>query len=116
MSRRDRRAAPERGEFAGENPGLLGVSLEASDRRNQGGGPVQAVASPRTEVRDERIWNLEIRVDGNFATAWMNYAFYLDDRFSHCGINSFQLFRGVDGWRIVQVTDTRRREGCQPVQ
>jgi hypothetical protein len=73
---------------------------------------VRAVGTPREQVWDERIWDLEVRVDGNLATAWMRYAFYVDDRFSHCGVNAMQLFRDGEGWRIVQLIDTRRREGC----
>ena len=75
---------------------------------------VQAVGTPRTDLWDERISGLEIRVDGNMATAWMNYGFFLGGQFSHCGVNAFQLFEEPEGWRIIQVTDTRRREGCQP--
>jgi len=72
----------------------------------------RAVGSPRTEVWDERISGLEIRVDGSLATAWMNYSFYVDDRFSHCGVNAFQLYRGASGWQIIQITDTRRPDQC----
>jgi hypothetical protein len=75
-------------------------------------GFIQAVGAPRTQVWDERISNLEVRVDGRLATAWMNYSFFIDDTFSHCGVNAFQLFRGAVAWRIIQITDTRRREDC----
>lgn len=75
---------------------------------------VQAVGTPRTELWDERIWNLEIRVDGDLATAWMNYAFYVDDQLSHCGVNAFQFARNDAGWKVLQITDTRRRVGCSP--
>jgi hypothetical protein len=72
---------------------------------------LRAVGTPRTEVWDERVSNLEIRTDGELATAWMDYAFYLDTRFSHCGVNALQLFRTKErGWQIIQITDTRRRE------
>ena len=72
---------------------------------------LRAVGTPHTEVWDERVSNLEIRTDGELATAWMDYAFYLDNRFSHCGVNALQLFRTKDrGWQIIQIIDTRRRE------
>ncbi len=74
---------------------------------------LRAVAAPRKEVLDERIWDVEARVDGDLATAWMQYAFYLGEQFSHCGVNAFQLFRGADGWQVIQIADTRRREPCQ---
>ncbi len=76
------------------------------------GGFLAAVGTPRPEVLDERISDVEIRIDGDLATAWMQYAFYLGDRFSHCGVNAFQLFRSAAGWQILQIADTRRRDGC----
>jgi hypothetical protein len=42
------------------------------------------------------------------------YVFYVGDRFSHCGVDSFQLVRISAGWRIIQIADTRRKEGCTP--
>lgn len=75
-------------------------------------GFVQAVGTPHEEVWDERIWDSEVRFDGTLATAWMKYAFYLGEEFSHCGVDTFQLFKGEDGWKIFHIADTRRREGC----
>jgi hypothetical protein len=76
---------------------------------------VRAVGTPHTETWDERVPSIEIRVDDNLATAWMPYTFYHGGKLSHCGINSAQLFRGADGWKIISLTDTRRREGCPEV-
>jgi putative lumazine-binding protein len=73
---------------------------------------VRAVGTPHEQVWDERIDGLEVRVDGPLATAWMRYTFYAGDRLSHCGVNAFQLFRAAEGWKVIQITDTRRREGC----
>lgn len=71
---------------------------------------LRAVGTPRTELWDERISNVEIRADGELASAWMDYAFYVDDRFSHCGVNALQFARTPAGWQIIQIADTRRRE------
>ena len=76
-------------------------------------GFVQAVGTPHEEVWDERIWDAEVRVDGNLATAWMKYAFYLGEQFSHCGVDAFQLFKGEGGWKVFHIADTRQREGCE---
>lgn len=74
---------------------------------------VQAVGTPHEEVWDERVWNIDIRVDGDLAAAWMDYAFYLGGQFSHCGVDAFQFFRAPDGWKIIGLTDTRRKDGCE---
>jgi len=69
---------------------------------------VEAVGQSRERVWDERIWNVTIQVDGPLASAWVSYAFYLGDKLSHCGVNAVQLIQQDDGWRILQLTDTRR--------
>jgi hypothetical protein len=43
---------------------------------------------------------------------WTPYAFYYDGNFSHCGVDSFQLARTAEGWKVVQIADTRRTQGC----
>ena len=61
---------------------------------------------------DEQIYDLDVRVDGAMASVWAPYTFYLDGQISHCGINSIELLRDADGWKVTQISDTRRREGC----
>ncbi len=73
---------------------------------------LKAVGTPHDQVWDERIWDPIIQVDGNMASVWVSYAFYLGENFSHCGVNAFQLFKGEKGWKIVNITDTRRKKGC----
>lgn len=75
---------------------------------------VQAVGTPRDELWDERIWDRQIHVDGGLGTAWMNYAFYRDDQLSHCGVNAFQFVYLEGSWKILQITDTRYMQGCDP--
>ena len=69
---------------------------------------VEAIGEPRDEVWDERLWNIEVRIDDNLATVWTEYAFYVGENLSHCGVDAFQLFRSRDGWKIFQIADTRR--------
>lgn len=63
---------------------------------------------------DERLGPIEVRLDGDLATAYMPYAFYIDDRFSHCGVNAFHIARTEAGWRTIHITDTRRAGDCDP--
>ena len=74
---------------------------------------LDAVGTPHEKVWDERIWAPIVQIDDNMATVWVNYAFYLGDQFSHCGVNAFQLFKDVSGWKIVNLTDTKRKDNCK---
>jgi hypothetical protein len=67
---------------------------------------------PAEQVWDERLYNEVVHIDGTLATVWTEYDFYLGDQFSHCGVDSFQLAKTADGWRIFSIADTRQREGC----
>lgn len=71
------------------------------------------VAKPHSEIYDERISFDIIRVDADLAIAWTPYKFYIGDKFSHCGVNSFQLVRLNGSWKIQYIIDTRRRQPCE---
>ncbi len=61
---------------------------------------------------DEQIIFDVVKVDGDLAIAWTPYKFYLKSVFSHCGVNSFQLVRQKNGWKIQYLIDTRRKTNC----
>ena len=48
----------------------------------------------------ERMWNPEVRVHGPIATVWTPYDFWIDGKFSHCGIDAFDLIKTKDGWQL----------------
>jgi hypothetical protein len=61
---------------------------------------------------DEQIVFETIKIDGPLAVVWTPYKFYLNGKFNHCGVNSFQLVRFDGVWKIQYIIDTRRRQGC----
>lgn len=77
---------------------------------------IHQVNSAKPGSLDERISFETVKVDGPLAIAWTPYSFYLDNQFSHCGVNSFQLVRFNGIWKIQYIIDTRRRSGCQDIQ
>lgn len=62
---------------------------------------------------DERVTFSNILIDGNLASVWTPYEFYYQGKFSHCGVNSFQLVKVNDEWRIQYIIDTRRKDNCK---
>ena len=71
------------------------------------------VSIPPTTKFEEKILSYNIQIDGAMANAWTNYEFWVNDSFSHCGVNSFQLFNDQGTYKIIYLIDTRRKEGCE---
>ena len=71
------------------------------------------VSIPKDKTFKEKLLDFNIQIDGEMAHAWTPYEFWFDGKFSHCGVNSFQLIKMEDQWKIVYLVDTRRREGCE---
>ena len=61
---------------------------------------------------DEQIYDVQARVDADVAQVWAPYTFYLDKKVRHCGVNVFQMLRLGTDWKITQLSDSRRTEGC----
>jgi hypothetical protein len=73
---------------------------------------ITAVTKPHKEIYDERITFDVVKTDGVLATAWTPYKFYVGEKFSHCGVNSFQLVKLDGNWKIQFIIDTRRKQPC----
>jgi hypothetical protein len=84
-------------------------------RTQSADGFIRAVASAEAGVVwNERIWAPEIRIDDGVAQVWAKYDFHLSEKFSHCGVDAFQLAKSPAGWKILQVAYTVRTTGCTP--
>lgn len=74
---------------------------------------LKSIGSKKPEdIWEEKLLSYSIQIDGNMANAWTPYEFYFNNNFSHCGVNSFQLFNDGNDWKIIYLIDTRRRKGC----
>jgi hypothetical protein len=61
---------------------------------------------------NEKTGSYNVQVDGIMANIWTSYEFWLDVKFLHCGVNSFQLFKNNGNWKIIYLIDTRRKGSC----
>ncbi len=76
---------------------------------------LKAIASRTPEQKwEEKILGYQIQIDGNLAHVWTPYEFWFNGKFSHCGVNSFQLFDDNGQWKIIYLVDSRRTEACKP--
>lgn len=71
------------------------------------------IGSQPKNMADERVVFETIKIDGPLAMVWAPYDFYFDGKFSHCGVDAFQLVNTAEGWKIQYLIDTRRKTGCK---
>lgn len=72
-----------------------------------------SISKAEKQSLEERITFSNILIDGNLASVWTPYEFYYKGQFSHCGVNSFQLVKSNNEWKIQYIIDTRRKENCK---
>ena len=61
---------------------------------------------------DEQLLSQTISYSGNLASVWTPFVFYIDGKLSHCGVNSFQLIKTTDGWKIHHLMDNGYQGDC----
>ena len=70
----------------------------------------KSIASiPSTMKFHEKILSYNIQIDGTMAHVWAPYEFFVNDKLSHTGVNTFTLFKEKDIWKIIYLIDTRRK-------
>jgi hypothetical protein len=71
------------------------------------------VASMPAGAADEQIVFKDLKIDGPMAAVWTPFKLYFNGQFYSCGVNSFQLVRLNNEWKIQYILDTRRRKDCE---
>jgi len=99
-----------------QNPNTFTLYTDQNGKTNLTKGNfkrfVSAVGQPKEHVWNEPIWNEKVEIDGNLASVWVDYAFYIDEQFSHCGVDAFHLIKVEGSWKIFHLVDTRRKNNC----
>ncbi|QJD78620.1 nuclear transport factor 2 family protein [Spirosoma rhododendri] len=73
---------------------------------------ISRVGMAKPGLLDERLASMDIKIDGELATAWTPYVFYRQGQKDHCGVNAFTLVKLDGTWQIQGIIDTRRAENC----
>lgn len=88
--------------------------------RETNGKPVTGSRSPFSDkfrpgtVIKERMkaTGVEVQVHGRMAVVWAPYNLWVNDVFSHCGVDVFTLIKMDTGWKIASLAYTIEKEGC----
>lgn len=70
--------------------------------------------NPRRILKERmRMQSTEIKVHDRVAMAWVPYDLWINDTFSHCGVDVFTFIHTDDGWKISSLAYTVETEGCE---
>lgn len=64
----------------------------------------------------EKALSYEIKIQTDLAMAWVPYEFYLNDEFSHCGVDIFTLRKKDGAWKIITAAYTVEKDGCEELK
>ncbi len=69
-------------------------------------GFAKAISEAKGGEFIEKMPDKNVLIDGDLAVVSGRYTFYVGDKFSHCGLNTFNLVRTDTGWKIANAAST----------
>lgn len=99
-------AAISRTDFVAFTNFMLDSAVTFSSREVDGKSSVsfrtrmQQRAIQTSSKYTERGFRPEVQISGPLASVWMRYDFYVDGKFSHCGVDAFTMLKSDGRWRI----------------
>jgi hypothetical protein len=64
----------------------------------------------------EEAYSIEVKIHEGMAMAWVPYEFRLKGEFSHCGVDVFTLVKKDEKWKIINLSYTIDKEGCEELK
>jgi hypothetical protein len=60
----------------------------------------------------EIMSNPKVLIHNGIAVLWADYKFYVNGKFSHCGVDAFSLIKTDNNWKIAGIIYTVEKSGC----
>ncbi|NKB86731.1 MAG: hypothetical protein GKS06_00725 [Acidobacteria bacterium] len=91
---------------ATENDGRHGYQARTREQERNGPDDVDIL---------ERGFDPDVRVAGNVGMVWFPYDLYVNEQWSHCGVDIFTVVRTEAGWRIALLAySVEQPPACSP--
>jgi hypothetical protein len=89
---------------------------EKQDSIRVGGRSSQSFKLNRDRIINERLSNtgVMVQVHKRIAMVWNPYDLWVNNKFSHCGVDVFTLLKTKAGWKIASLAFSMETEGCSP--
>lgn len=55
---------------------------------------------------------LPAEAEDRVAVVWTPYDLFIDEEFSHCGIDNFNFLKIDDGWKITGIVFSMKQDDC----
>jgi hypothetical protein len=75
-------------------------------------GPAFIKLATNGPALDEPIRNPRVTIDADLATVWAEYQVRINGTVSHCGYDAFHLVKMSGSWKLLNISDTFRPDGC----
>lgn len=69
-------------------------------------GFAKTISESKSAEYIEKMPSKDVRVAGDLAVVTGRYSFFVGEKFSHCGTNTFNLVRTAAGWKIANAAST----------
>ena len=90
-------------------------------KKNQNATQVGGQASfnfkfKKERVIKERLLNegVTVQIHKEIAVVWGPYNLWVNDQFSHCGVDVFTLLKTNTNWKIASLAFSMETDGCDP--
>jgi hypothetical protein len=70
------------------------------------------IASIKSQFIERFSKDPTVSIHGAIANVWGEYEFFRDGKFGHCGVDSFNLLKTAEGWRVATILDTEETTNC----
>jgi len=64
----------------------------------------------KEKMRDSEVI---VQIHKRIATVWAPYDLWINDQYSHCGVDAFIMFKGNQGWKIGTISFSIEKEECK---
>ncbi len=71
------------------------------------------VAAIKGDLQERFTQQPSVSIRGRIAVVWGEYEFRRDGKFNHCGIDSVNLLKTAEGWKIATIVFTTETIGCK---
>lgn len=91
------------------------IVIEGEDSVRIFGRPHNNFNLKPENIVKERMRESEVVVSihKRIATVWAPYDLWVNDKYSHCGVDVFIMLKGNKGWKIGTISFSIEKEGCK---